>query len=78
MKLFIKHCLSRKNLRRAVMMSLFVGTILGAINHYDMFLSGNYVPRRIYQLLITYLVPFVVSLYSSAMTGRHHEKIFNI
>lgn len=73
MKIFIKHCIEKKNLKRALTMSLIVGTILGAINHYDMFLSGEFISRRVIQLLITYLVPFTVSLYSSAMTGRHHE-----
>jgi len=54
-------------------MGLVVGTILAAINHYDMFLSGDFVARRVYQLLISYLVPFSVSLTSSGLTGRHHE-----
>jgi len=74
MELFIKHALHRVNLIRAVKMALVIGTVLGAINHYDMFVTGEFVPRRIAQLLITYIVPFGVSLYSSAMTGRHHEK----
>jgi hypothetical protein len=49
----------------AMRISLVVGTILGIINHYDMFLSGNYETSRIVKILITYLVPFSVSLYST-------------
>jgi len=49
----------------AMRISLVVGTILGIINHYDMFLSGNYETSRIVKMLITYLVPFSVSLYST-------------
>jgi len=49
----------------AMRISLVVGTILGIINHYDMFLSGNYETSRILKMLITYLVPFSVSLYST-------------
>lgn len=55
-------------------MALVIGTVLGVINHYDMFVTGDFMPRRIIQFLITYFVPFSVSLYSSAMTGRYHEK----
>jgi len=49
----------------AIRIALVVGTILGIINHYDMFLSGNYETSRIVKILITYLVPFSVSLYST-------------
>ena len=45
--------------------SLVVGTILGIINHYDMFISENYETSRIIKILVTYLVPFSVSLYST-------------
>jgi len=74
MEAFIRHALHRINLIRALWMMLLVGTIIGVINHYDMFLSGEFETRRIVQILVTYLVPFLVSLYSSAMSGRHHEK----
>ena len=49
----------------AMRIALVVGTILGIINHYDMFLSGNYETSRVVKILITYLVQFYVSLYST-------------
>jgi hypothetical protein len=73
MKLFVKHCFFRHNIARAVKVALIVGTILGAINHFDMFLSGKFEVRRIVQIIVTYFVPFIVSLYSGAMYGRHTE-----
>ena len=54
-------------------MALIVGSILGAINHYDMFLAGKFEIRRIVQIIVTYFVPFIVSLFSGAMYGRHVE-----
>jgi len=54
-------------------MGLFVGTLLAAINHYDMFITKEFVTRRIIQIIITYFVPFSVALTSSAMFGRHEE-----
>jgi len=55
----------KKKIFLAMRISLVVGTVLGIINHYDMFLSGNYEMSRIVKILITYLVPFSVSLYST-------------
>ncbi len=54
-------------------MALIVGSILGAINHYDMFLTGKFEVRRIVQIIVTCFVPFLVSLCSGAMYGRHVE-----
>ena len=55
----------KKKIFLAMRISLVVGTLLGLINHYDMFISGNYEMSRIVKILITYLVPFSVSLYST-------------
>ena len=73
LSIFIKHCLKKHNLLRAFYIGLFVGTILAFINHYDMFISKEFIPRRIIQIIITYFVPFTVALTSAAMFGRHEE-----
>ena len=75
MEPFLKHLLKWNNVIRALRIALPVGTILGLINHYDMFFTGRFAARRIVQILITYVVPFCVSLFSSALTGRHHERL---
>lgn len=75
MKYFIKCCTLKKNWKRAIKVALVVGTILGIINHYDMFLYNTYTTRDIIQIIITYFVPFTVSLYSSAMYCGMIEKI---
>lgn len=63
----LKH---KRKLFLALKIALIVGTLLGAINHYDMFLSGNYETGRILKIIITYFVPFSVSLYSSLAAER--------
>ena len=73
MKHFIRHAKQKHNIRRAIKVGLVVGTILAAINHYDMFLTGQYSITRFIQIGVTYLVPFSVNLHGSAMSGRHHE-----
>jgi len=73
MKLFIKHATMKHNLSRAIKVGLVVGTILAIINHYDMFVLGDYELRRFMQIILTYFVPFSVSLHGGAMYGRHVE-----
>ncbi len=49
---------------RAIKVALIVGTILVAINHGDLILHGLFPP--FWKLVLTYLVPYSVSSYSSA------------
>lgn len=69
---FITFAASKKVLIRALKMALIVGTILALINHYDGIVSGNLSPRRLFQIAITYLVPFSVSTISSALQKMEH------
>ncbi len=50
--------------RRALKVGAVVGTILIAINHGDLLFAGQYPP--IWKLILTYLVPYCVSSYSTA------------
>jgi len=72
-RIFLKHCIKKHNLLRALYIGLLVGTILAIINHYDMFISGEFMARRTIQIIVTYFVPFFVALVSAAMFGRHEE-----
>ncbi len=49
----------------AVKVALVVGTLLAAINHGDKILAGTMTGSDGLKLLLTYLVPFGVSLYSA-------------
>jgi len=57
-------------MRRARLTSLIVGTILIAINHGPAILAGQLTGERIFQILLTFLVPYTVSTVSSVAT-RH-------
>jgi hypothetical protein len=52
------------------MMSLIVGTILTAINHGPAILAGEVTRQRLFQIALTYLVPYTVSTVSSVATWR--------
>ena len=54
---------------RAFKVALFVGTALNLINSGDALLAGH-LPPHAWKIPLTYLVPFAVSLYSSAAERR--------
>lgn len=62
---FFKALCAAHTVRRGLGMSLFVGTILVAINQGDVILAGVMPPY--WKLALTYFVPYAVSTYSSAM-----------
>lgn len=73
MKLFLKHAFDKVCVLRAVKTALVVGTLLGLINHYDDIIHGNFTATNVFQMLITYLVPYSVATWGSAMQARHIE-----
>lgn len=73
MRLFLKHANDRVCVYRSVKVALVVGTVLALINHLDRILSGSLTATNILQMLLTYLVPYSVSTYGSAMQARYLE-----
>ena len=57
-------------LRRALEVSAVVGTILFLINQLDVVLSGKVTPLVVLKIVLTYLVPFLVSTYSALDINR--------
>lgn len=54
---------------RAVKVSLIVGTVLNLINSGDALIAGHW-PPNVWKIPLTYLVPFLVSYYSSSAERR--------
>ncbi len=54
--------------------SLVVGSILVAINHWDHILVGNITLLLIFKIILTYCVPFFVSLYGSLSYANRLKK----
>jgi len=73
MKLFLKHATARVCVLRAVKVALVVGTILALINHYDAIFTLSLTATNVFQILLTYLVPYSVATFGSAMQARHME-----
>jgi len=54
-----------KNIKRAIKVAIVVGSLLNTINSYDVFWYGNFNTRNVIRIVLTYITPFCVSLYSS-------------
>ncbi len=65
----------RPVLRRAIYVSLVVGTVLTAINQGDVLLAGALTPIVAAKILLTYLVPYSVSTFSALSANRVKDAI---
>ncbi|MFT5760081.1 MAG: hypothetical protein ACI9LM_004865 [Alteromonadaceae bacterium] len=52
-------------LKRSIKVAVIVGTLLMFINHGDIMISGKLEGHHMLKILLTYLVPYLVSTYSS-------------
>ena len=73
MKLFFKHARDRICLRRSIRVALSAGTLPATINQSDAILGGMFGRTNVFQIVLTYLVPFCVSTFGSAIQARHIE-----
>ncbi len=65
--------------RRAATYMLVVGTILISINHVPALIKGDVTAFRIFQILLTYCVPYAVTTFAStqAIRGELRKKAAN-
>ena len=70
--------MTQKNLKRALLISLIVGSLLNAINSYDVFLNGNFSTKNVTRIVLTYITPFCVSLYSSVKAARQSIQVLAV
>ena len=74
MRDFLMLCASRSIVRRASFTALVVGTVLILINHGDVLLTGRVDADRLFKMILTVLVPYMVSTVSSASTIQSLRK----
>ncbi|MNF34486.1 hypothetical protein D3C85_508480 [compost metagenome] len=63
-----------KNIKNALIIAALVGSLLNTINSYDVIWEGNFTLRNVIKIILTYITPFCVSLYSSTIAARSFEK----
>ena len=67
----IQNVFSVSILKKAFLTACVVGSILTAINHGDLILSGN--PPPITKILLTYCVPFCVTIWGSYIGKKQNN-----
>src|SRR5450759_532250 len=78
LRTLLAYCTERDTLMRSIKTALVVGTILALINHWMDILSGQFSPRWIVPMLITYLVPFMVATYGQVQGKRQHDALSKV
>ena len=68
MRKFIALCFTKGIAKRASITALIVGAILIAINHGDALLKGQLDNDRLFKIVLTLFVPYIVSTVSSVST----------
>jgi hypothetical protein len=71
---FITYCFEGPTLWFSIRMALVVGTLLGIINHGQAIVTGHFTSDRLFSLLVTYCVPFSVSLFSQIQGKRQRDR----
>lgn len=57
--------MTKRNVQRALLVAVIVGSLLNLINSYDVLWEGNFTLKTVIRITLTYITPFCVSLYSS-------------
>ncbi len=59
-----------KNITTAFWVAVIIGSMLNLINSYEVFAEGRFTVRNTVRIVLTYLTPFCVSLYSSVRAQK--------
>lgn len=70
----LAYCQERATLLFSLKTALIVGTILAIINHGYALVTGHFTAGEIYPLLLTYCVPFTVSMISQVQGKRQRDR----
>lgn len=62
--------MNKKNITTALLVAVIVGTVLNIINSYDVFVDGAFTGKNVIRIMLTYITPFCVSLYSSVKATK--------
>ena len=65
--------MNKKNILTALLVAIVIGSLLNVINSYDVFIEGKFSIKNIAKIMLTYITPFCVSLYSSVKAGKQNN-----
>ena len=59
-----------ETVKRAARVALTIGTVLAVINHYDELLVGSLTTKVATQILLSYILPYLVSTHGQVVGKR--------
>ncbi|RXK61731.1 hypothetical protein ESA94_01575 [Lacibacter luteus] len=62
--------MNKKNITTALLVAVVVGSVLNIINSYDVFAEGRFTGKNVMRIMLTYITPFCVSLYSAIKAAK--------
>jgi len=62
--------MNKKNIQTALVVAMIVGSLLNLINSYDVLMGSKFSTANSIKIILTYITPFCVSLYSSARATK--------
>lgn len=65
--------IKKKNIKTAIVVAISIGSLLNIINSYEVFLQYNFTSRNMLRIILTYITPFCVSLYSSTKATKGEQ-----
>ncbi len=74
LRAYLDYVLERDTVIRSIKTALVVGTVLGLINHYPAILAWSVPPQELFQIVLTYLVPFSVATYGQVMGKSQRDR----
>ena len=63
--------MNKKNITTALLVALVIGSLLNLVNSYEVFAKGRFTNANIMKIMITYITPFCVSVYSSVKAAKY-------
>jgi len=63
--------MNKKNITTALLVALIIGSLLNLINSYEVFAKGRFTSTNILKIMVTYIIPFCVSMYSSVKATKY-------
>jgi len=73
MKSFFSYAIDKVCIYRSVKIALVIGTINALVTQYDAVFHRTLTPTNIFQIMLTYIIPFGVATISSALQARRDE-----
>ncbi len=73
MKSLFMHAIDRVSVCRSVKIALVVGTLNALVTQYDAVFRKTLALTNVFQIMLTYMIPFGVSTISSALQARRDE-----